>query len=156
MASAWERELNTRAAPPVGADASLDHLLLGDLVALLVTTAVAYQHIAAMLRQRLQHTIGFSHRQRDRLLHQHRLAALDRREHRGQMFAFAGGDDHGGNVGVIDHREIVAAMAARADQRREFGRVRRIEIGHADAADRRVPGCEPGAQSADSSRADDS
>ena len=146
---------HARGAAGERAEAALHELLLGDLVALLVAPAVANPHLAAGPPQCRQHLIGLAHRERDRLLDQHRLAPLDRGQHGSDVLALAGGDDHRRHGGIVDDRQVVVAMRAAAYQRRKLRRVRGVEIGDRDARDGRVPGGEARAQRADAAGADD-
>ena len=130
-------------------DAALDDLLLGDQVALLVAAAVADPHIGAVPLDGVEHLVGVLERERDRLLHQHRFAELDRRQDRREMLAFAGGDDHGIDLGPGNHRIVVAGMELRPDGLGELARLGGVLIGHRDGAHRRMPGRQPRPQGAD-------
>ena len=102
-----------------------------------------------------EHAVGVDDTQRDRFFHQHRLAKLYGLQHRLEVLALAGGDDHGRHLRIVDDRQIIVAVRAAAGELRELFRVGRIQIRHRDAADRRMPGGEARAQCADTPGPDD-
>src|SRR3989442_2240986 len=148
------RVVDARACADDPADSPLHHLLLGDQVALLVAPAVADAQVRFALFRLRDDAVGFGERERDRLLHEHRLPALERLHDRTHVLAFARRHDHRVHLRTRDGGEVVAGIELRADSLREIARARRIGVRDRDEIDGRMPGGKPRAQAPDAPRAD--
>ena len=93
-------------------------------------------------------------RHRDRLLHQHRLAELQRLAHRRGVLAFRRRDEDRVHLRMRDDLVVVAGMELRAGLLGQRLGARRVGVGDRDIADGRMLGRKPRAQRADPAGAD--
>ena len=128
------------------------HLLLGAQEAFLVAPAVADPQIAAARGG--EDLVGAVERQRQRLLHQHRLAERERLADRRDMLLLRRRDDHRGHLRVGDDGVVVVRMQVRAGRLRQRLGAGGIAIGDGEKADRRMLCREPRPQRADAPGAD--
>ena len=155
MAKAWRaRVVDARRAADDPAEPAVPHLLLGAQEAFLVAAAVADPQIAVGALQGVEDRLGVVERKADRLLHQHRLAELERRQIGVGVLLLRRRDDHRGDVGMGDHLLVAAGMHIRAGLLGQRAGARRVLVGNGEEAHRRVLGGEPRPQRADAAGAD--
>ncbi len=149
------RIVDARGAADDLAEPAVPHLLLGAQEALLVAAAVADAQIALGRAQRVEDLVGVGERKADRLLHQHRLAELQRPQDRQRVLLLRRRDDHRGDVGMVDDLVVAAAVEVGAGLLGQRARAGGVAIGDRQKAHRRMLGGKPRAQRADAAGADD-
>ncbi len=137
------------------AETALSDLLLGHEIPALETHGVADPQLHACPVGGGDHAIRVEKRQRDGLLDQDRLAALERVEHRRRVLGLAGRDDDGVHFGAIDDFAVVAGGKLGAYLLGDDGGTHGVQVGDRDKPHARMSRRESCPQRPDPPRPDD-
>ena len=131
------------------------HLLLAGEPFAAEALGVADHRVELGVGDRFEHAGGLGEVGGERLLDQHRHAALDRRQDRLDVQVLVGGDDGGGDFRSRQQLAVAGGDEIGADARGDVAAAIVFELGDADPFDRRMARRHFAAEQADASGADD-